>query len=60
MPCTHEKVRCTDGVFYCLLCGARIDYPPIEEEIPEAKEKPAEGPQKPAKRKAKKEAESNG
>lgn len=57
MSCNHEKVRCTDGIFYCLLCGARIDYPPIEEEIPEAEEKPAETKIKPNKRKGKKEAE---
>lgn len=60
MPCTHEKVRCTDGIFYCLLCGARIDYPPKQEEIPEAEEKPAEAKIKASKRKTKKEAENNG
>lgn len=55
MPCNHEKVRCTDGVFYCLLCGARIDYPPKAEEIPEEEKKPAQAAKKPARRK--KEAE---
>lgn len=60
MSCTHEKVRCTDGIFYCLLCGARIDFKPAPEEIPTAAEKPAETKIKPNKRKGKKEAEDNG
>lgn len=56
MDCKHERVKCTDGVFYCLLCGAKINYPPMEEGIPEREEKPAETKIKPAKRKGKKEA----
>lgn len=57
MDCKHDRVRCTDGIYYCLLCGARIDYPPKTEELSEAEEKPAETKIKPAKRKGKKEAE---
>lgn len=57
MSCNHEKVRCTDGIFYCLLCGARINYPPKAEETPEQKEKPAEAKKTASKRKTKKEAE---
>ena len=53
MDCTHDKVRCTDGIFYCLLCGSRIDYPPKEEEIPQAENKPAETAKKGVKRKKK-------
>lgn len=56
MPCIHEHLRCTDGVFYCLLCGAKIDYPPKAEETSEREEKPTETKIKPAKRKGKKEA----
>ena len=56
MSCNHERVRCTDGIYYCLLCGARIDFKPALEEIPTAAEKPAETKIKPAKRKGKKEA----
>lgn len=56
MECKHEKVRCTNGIFYCLLCGAQIDYPPKDEEMPAAKEKAAEKPLKGSKRKAGKEA----
>lgn len=57
MGCKHERVRCTDGIFYCLLCGAKIDYPPMVEEIPEADEKPIETAKKPRKRNVKKEVE---
>lgn len=49
MDCTHDKVRCTDGIFYCLLCGQRIDYPPMNE----GEEKPAETAKKGVKRKKK-------
>lgn len=27
MTCDHERLRCTDGVYYCLDCGARVDPP---------------------------------
>ena len=60
MSCKHERVRCTDGVFYCLLCGHKIDYPPMAEEMPAEEEKPVQAAKKPAKRKTKKEAEDNG
>lgn len=57
MPCTHEKVRCTDGIFYCLLCGQRIDYPAAEEQTPEPEEKAVKTARKAPGRKAKKEGE---
>ena len=57
MACNHEKVRCTDGIFYCLTCGQRIDYPPKEEPTPQAEEKPVKEAVKASRRKAKKEAE---
>ena len=25
--CEHEHLRCTDGIFYCLDCGAKVDQP---------------------------------
>ena len=53
MGCTHEKVRCTDGIFYCLLCGQRIDYPPMVEVNTEGAEKGAETAKKGGKRKKK-------
>ena len=27
MACEHKRLRCTDGVFYCLDCGAKVDTP---------------------------------
>ena len=57
MACNHEKVRCTDGIFYCLTCGQRIDYPPMEEATPQAEEKPVKEAVKAPRRKPKKEAE---
>ena len=57
MACDHEKVRCTDGIFYCLTCGQRIDYPPKEEPTPQAEEKPVKEAVKASRRKPKKEAE---
>lgn len=47
--CDHKQFRCTNGVFYCLKCGAEIPNPYMQEEKPEEK--------KPAKRRAKKEVE---
>ena len=57
MACNHDKVRCTDGIFYCLTCGQRIDYPPMEEATPQAEEKPVKEAVKAPRRKPKKEAE---
>ena len=56
MACTHEKVRCTDGIYYCLVCGHRIDVTPAVGQTPEAENKPQETAVKAVKRKAKKEA----
>lgn len=25
--CDHKEIRCTNGVFYCLKCGAEIPNP---------------------------------
>lgn len=30
MACEHKRLRCTDGVFYCLDCGAKVDPPAAE------------------------------
>ena len=60
MSCNHEKVRCTDGIYYCLLCGTRINFSPIEEEIPAQKENAPQASKTAAKRKGKKEAQENG
>ena len=55
MECKHERIRCTDGIFYCLTCGQRINYPPAEEETPQAENKPEKTAVKGVKRKGKKE-----
>ena len=49
MACKHTAIRCTNGVFYCLECGAKIDPPTVEKAVETAN--------KGEKRKAKKGAE---
>lgn len=45
MICEHKHLRCTNGVFFCLACGAKLDPPKPTEPKPE--------PKRPAKRKTK-------
>ena len=53
MTCEHKRLRCTDGVYYCLDCGAKgVDPPAAVEAATEATSAATER----AKRKAKKEA----
>ena len=52
MSCEHSRIRCTNNVYYCIECGARLPDP---DRVKEAK--PAEGQKKTAKRRTKKEAE---
>ena len=47
MACTHDTFRCTNGVFFCLRCGAEIPNPYEAKQA----EKPAE--EKPKKKGAK-------
>ena len=49
MICEHKRLRCTDGVFFCLDCGQRVEVPAAPKMKPEPK--PADKP----KRKTKKE-----
>lgn len=50
MDCKHEKLRCTNNRFFCLICGAEVEPPkPPEEKA----EKPKPAPKR-AKRGAKK------
>ena len=49
MACNHDRIRCTDNVFYCAVCGAQVEQPTQEEKPVEAKKTP--------KRRAKKESE---
>lgn len=46
MPCTHDAIKCTNNVFFCLKCGAMVPNP-------YEAEKPAEAPKPGRKRKAK-------
>ena len=39
MACDHKHLRCTNGVFYCLDCGAKVDAPQVER--PDEEKKPA-------------------
>ena len=39
MPCNHDHLRCTNGEFFCLDCGARVHAPVPKQE---KEEKPVE------------------
>ena len=59
MACTHERLKCTDNVYYCALCGVKITF---EEkgDITRADEKDAnKGQIKASKRKSKKDGEKH-
>lgn len=47
MACNHDRIRCTDNVFYCAVCGAKVEQP----------KKPVEAKKTPVKRKRKENAE---
>ena len=32
VACEHKRLRCTNGVFYCQDCGARLDPPETTED----------------------------
>lgn len=54
MGCNHSELRCTDGRFFCLICGQEIQRPnaePKADEIPPEAEKP-KAVKKTAKKKA--------
>ena len=60
MDCKHERIRCTNNEFFCLLCGQRVPAPATSDPGDKRqgqKENAPEGLKKPAKRKTKKEAE---
>ena len=57
MDCKHDRYKCTDNRFFCLICGAEIADPFAVKEDTARIEKPAESPKKAVKRKTKKEAE---
>lgn len=53
MACEHKHLRCTNGIFYCLDCGAKTE-PPAPPKAPEAPAAAAEPP----KRKTRKRSDS--
>ena len=57
MTCNHEQLRCTDNVFFCVLCGAQVAPPGEGGQEPTPEEKPAEAPKRAAKRTTKKRGE---
>lgn len=40
MICKHERLRCTDNRYFCLICGAAVDPPEPREDRPKEPEKP--------------------
>ena len=50
MACNHDRIRCTDNVYFCAVCGEKVEMPVQEE-------KPVEAKKTPNKRRAKKEGE---
>lgn len=51
MACNHESFKCTNGVFYCLKCGAVIPNPYEGKGITAPAETAPEPPKKATKRK---------
>ena len=54
MICAHEKVRCTNNVFFCVKCGQRLPDNWLAYKQDGTKETPPDGPKKAVKRRAKK------
>ena len=41
MACEHKRLRCTNGEFFCLDCGAKVEIPVYQaEHADEPAEKP--------------------
>lgn len=54
MSCTHERLRCTDNRFFCLICGQEVSGEVLTGKSSSEPEKPPEVAKKPRKRNAKK------
>ena len=57
MACNHDRLCCTNNVFYCVICGAQVPSPFEAEQNTPAQEKPAEAPKRGGKRGGKKKEE---
>ena len=55
--CEHKRLRCTDGVFYCLDCGAKVDTPTPVKTATGAAEATTEAAEQPKKRRTRKKGE---
>ena len=57
MICKHERLRCTNNVFFCLKCGAEVPSPyEVKKNTPE-NENGSEAPKRAVKRTTKKKGE---
>lgn len=56
MACKHEKLRCTDNVLVCAVCGEILPLTALGGQTPAQQDDAKEGQIKAPKRKAKKEA----
>lgn len=54
MACNHEKLKCTDNVLRCKLCGAVLPLSVLSGETPAENKNAAEGKITASKRKGKK------
>ena len=50
MDCKHDRYKCTDNRFFCLICGAQIADPFAVKEDTGRAEKPTEAPPEAKKR----------
>lgn len=57
MACKHERFKCTNNVFICLLCGTTIENPYRMDKHTGQEENAKETAKKANKRKSKKEAD---
>lgn len=46
MACEHKRLACSNAVFYCLDCGAKVDPPTVKEAAEEVKEAATERPKR--------------
>lgn len=53
MNCKHERLKCTDNRFFCLVCGAEVASPHEADKQEGQEERPAETQKTGRKRKAK-------
>ena len=60
MACKHERLKCTDNVLRCAACGAVLPLSILDGPAAQPQENAPAAPQRPGKRKPKKEEQKNG